>query len=158
MLKSVLIGLDGSPTSGAAVELGIQWAKRFNALLVGLAVVVEFSIHTREPESIRGDDSNREHDGNSMERARRATERSLEQFAARCTEAGVSFNLLQGTGAPYDEILRESHRCDLVLFGQRNSRLLVMGAYGHSTMREFLLGSLTSTVLKESPLPVFLCH
>ena len=41
MLKSILIGLDGSPSSAAAVELGIQWAKRFNALLVGLGIVDE---------------------------------------------------------------------------------------------------------------------
>ncbi len=41
---------------------------------------------------------------------------------------------------------------------QRNARLLVMGAYGHSTVREFLLGSTTKAVLKESPVPVFLCH
>jgi nucleotide-binding universal stress UspA family protein len=41
---------------------------------------------------------------------------------------------------------------------QRNARLLVMGAYGHSTVREFLLGSITKAVLKESPVPVFLCH
>ena len=75
------------------------------------------SIHRREPESISGDDYNREHDGNSIERARHAAERCLEQFAARCTEAGVSFNLIQGTGAPYEEILRESQRYDLVLFG-----------------------------------------
>ena len=36
MLKSILVGLDGSPSSGAAVELGIQWAKQFNALLGGI--------------------------------------------------------------------------------------------------------------------------
>jgi nucleotide-binding universal stress UspA family protein len=41
---------------------------------------------------------------------------------------------------------------------QRNARLLVMGAYSHSTVREFLLGSTTKSVLKDSPVPVFLCH
>jgi nucleotide-binding universal stress UspA family protein len=41
---------------------------------------------------------------------------------------------------------------------QRNARLLVMGAYGHSTAREFLLGSITKAILKEIPVPVFLCH
>ena len=40
----------------------------------------------------------------------------------------------------------------------RSARLLVMGAYGHSTVREFLLGSTTKSVLQESPVPVFLCH
>jgi nucleotide-binding universal stress UspA family protein len=41
---------------------------------------------------------------------------------------------------------------------RRSARLLVMGACGHSTVREFLLGSVAKSVLKESPVPVFLCH
>jgi nucleotide-binding universal stress UspA family protein len=41
---------------------------------------------------------------------------------------------------------------------QFGARLLVMGAYGHSTLREFFLGSVTRTVLKESTIPVFLYH
>ena len=38
---------------------------------------------------------------------------------------------------------------------QRSARLLVMGACGHSAVREFLLGSTTKAVLKESPAPSF---
>jgi nucleotide-binding universal stress UspA family protein len=277
VLKSILIGLDGSPTSEPAIELGILWAKQFSALLVGLAVVVEPSIHMSEPEPIGGDGSNREDDGHAKEKGRHACEQYLERFAAQCTEAGVSFSLFQGTGPPDEEILRESHRYDLVLFGhethfrfaaidrpnetlwnvlkresrpvviappklqpgtsvvvayngsphadralqafqssgldqgqevcvlsadedreeanrqaaraveflrlhqinavphslapvnslsqaildavrQRNARLLVMGVYGHSTVREFLVGSLTTAILQASPVPVFLCH
>ena len=51
MLKSILIGLDGSPLIPTAVELGIQWAKRFNALLVGLGIVNEVTIYTPEGET-----------------------------------------------------------------------------------------------------------
>lgn len=36
--------------------------------------------------------------------------------------------------------------------------LLVMGAYGHSRMREFILGGVTRDVLQECALPVFLFH
>ena len=36
--------------------------------------------------------------------------------------------------------------------------LLVMGAYGHSRLREFVLGGATRTILSESHLPVFLSH
>ena len=212
-----------------------------------------------------------------IKRARREIGQVLEQFGTRCAEADVSFNLLQDTGMPYEEILRESQRYDLVLFGhethfhfgtvdrpddtlwtvlkreprpvviappklgtgssvvvayngspqadraiqafqasgldldeevcvlsadeypeeaprqaeraaeflrlhrikavtcalgpvdsvsqsildevrRRSARLLVMGACGHSTVREFLLGSITKAVLKESPVPIFLCH
>jgi nucleotide-binding universal stress UspA family protein len=41
---------------------------------------------------------------------------------------------------------------------QWNAGLLVMGAYGQPTLREFFLGSVTRTVLKESRLPLFLYH
>jgi nucleotide-binding universal stress UspA family protein len=36
--------------------------------------------------------------------------------------------------------------------------MLVMGGYGHSRARELLLGGFTRHVLREAPLPVFLCH
>ena len=38
------------------------------------------------------------------------------------------------------------------------AELLVMGAYGQPILREFFLGSVTSTILEESPVPVFLFH
>jgi nucleotide-binding universal stress UspA family protein len=41
---------------------------------------------------------------------------------------------------------------------QRSARLLVMGTQGHSTVREFLWGSRTKTVLKVSPAPILLCN
>ena len=36
--------------------------------------------------------------------------------------------------------------------------LIVMGAYGEPVLREFFLGSVSRTLLKESPVPVFLAH
>jgi nucleotide-binding universal stress UspA family protein len=36
--------------------------------------------------------------------------------------------------------------------------LLVMGAYGQSTLREFFIGSVTRTILEKSPVPTFLFH
>jgi nucleotide-binding universal stress UspA family protein len=277
MLKSILIGLDGSPSGEVAVELGIRWAKEFNALIVGLGIVDEVAILTPDAEYAGlGDYESRRTEG-LLDEARRSVKQRLEQLAERCTESDVSFNLLQDSGLPYEEILRESQRCDLVLFGhethfrfgladrpnetlwkvlkreprpvvvapsrledgasvvvayngspqsdralqafqssgldlgeevwvlsaddghdevagqaeraveflrlhrinamphpiepadsvsrsivdevrQRNSRLLVMGACGHSRIREFLLGSTTRAVLEESPVPVFMCH
>jgi nucleotide-binding universal stress UspA family protein len=39
-----------------------------------------------------------------------------------------------------------------------NADLLVMGAYGHSRIQEFVLGGATRQVLRDPLLPVFLCH
>lgn len=40
----------------------------------------------------------------------------------------------------------------------RELDLLVMGAYGHSRMREFILGGATRSILANPPLPVLLAH
>jgi nucleotide-binding universal stress UspA family protein len=36
--------------------------------------------------------------------------------------------------------------------------LLVMGAYGHSRLREFILGGVTRSLLREMTVPVLLSH
>jgi nucleotide-binding universal stress UspA family protein len=36
--------------------------------------------------------------------------------------------------------------------------LLVMGAYGHSRLREFILGGMTRSLLREMTVPVLLSH
>ena len=40
----------------------------------------------------------------------------------------------------------------------RDLDLLVMGAYGHSRMRDFILGGATKTIVANPPLPVLLSH
>jgi nucleotide-binding universal stress UspA family protein len=40
----------------------------------------------------------------------------------------------------------------------RNADLLVMGAYGHSRIRDFILGGATKSMLSRPPLPIFLSH
>lgn len=277
MLQSILIGLDGSPDSLQALELGIQWASKLELRLVGLAIVDEPAIQHPEPLPIGAGAYRAQAVEGLLEEAHRKVQQALDHFNARCTEAEVDYLSQIDTGTPSEEILRESQRCDLVLLGHethfsfrtenradatqwnvlkhtprpvvvvpptlkpgssvvvaydgspsadralqafqasglefeeqvyvvsvdpdlteanccaeraveflrshniaataiphgaasavaeaileqvrsRNARLLVMGAYGHSTMREFLLGSVTNVVLRKSPVPVFLCH
>ena len=38
------------------------------------------------------------------------------------------------------------------------SGLIVAGAFGHNRIREMLLGSVTRSLLKSSPLPLLLAH
>jgi nucleotide-binding universal stress UspA family protein len=39
-----------------------------------------------------------------------------------------------------------------------NADMLVMGAYGHSRFREFILGGATRTLLAKPPLPILFSH
>ena len=106
MLKSILVGLDGSASSAAAVELGIQWAKRFNALLVGIGIVDDTTIYTPDAETF-GVDYHWEQDEQRIKEASHKVKQLLASFAERCTEADISCNVLQDAGLPYEEILRE---------------------------------------------------
>lgn len=277
MLKSMLVGLDGSDHGDTALELGLRWASRYEALLVGLGIIDEPGIHGAE-ETWLGEVYFRRINERLTEDVRREVERTLERAALRCVESGVAFKPLEDTGSPHERILLEAQRYDLIIMGQhthfrfgwqnsaddtlrrvltenprpviaapgqlgpestsvlvaydgsvqsaralqafrsvglgrdRNihvlcseadrveaarradraveylsfhgvaakpialksdrapaevileqvsntgAELLVMGAYGKSTLREFFLGSTTRAVLKDSPVPVFLSH
>jgi nucleotide-binding universal stress UspA family protein len=119
MLRSILVGLDGSAHSRTAVRLGIDWARRSNALLVGLGVIDAPSIRTAETVLIGGVSQEDPYlVRQRMADAEREVEQYLEQFALECAEACVAAKLLEDVGLPADEIVLEAQRYDLVLLGQ----------------------------------------
>ena len=54
MLRSVLVGMDGSEYSMAAVDLGSQWAQRSGAVFVGLGIIDAPTISKPEPVPLGG--------------------------------------------------------------------------------------------------------
>jgi nucleotide-binding universal stress UspA family protein len=46
----------------------------------------------------------------------------------------------------------------LARFGEVGADLLVMGAFGHSRLKEFLLGGVTYDLLQKLPAPVLMSH
>ena len=56
-------------------------------------------------------------------------------------------------------ILQGKEGEEIIKFIKEGSvELMVMGAYGHNRLRELLLGSTTSLVLRKSHIPVLLTH
>lgn len=74
--------------------------------------------------------------------------KQLEQAARLLTSAGhdVSNHLIEGNIVNALQSFRASH----------NIGLVVMGAYGHSRIREFFVGSNTSKMISTSPVPILL--
>jgi len=120
-LRSILIGLDGSTCGSAAIELGIRWAQRFDALLVGIGIVDEPTILKPEPVPIGASHHKLDRDRHRLECARRRVEECLECFARRCDAADVRYRVLDDTGEPEAQLAQKSRLCDLVLLGQRTS-------------------------------------
>lgn len=147
MLRSVLVGLDGSDYSRSAIEVGINLARKTGALLVGLGVVDEPSIREAEPRLLGGGVPYAEPVlyQERIKSARRQVEQFLAQFSLRCAESGVSSKVLEDVGLPHEQIELEAQRYDLILLGQQTQFHFETQKGYDDTVRR---------VLKNSPRPV----
>lgn len=144
MLRTLLTVLDDSPANSVVLDLAIRWAKRFDALLVGVGVVDEPGVHGSD-ELLVGESYFRAIDRQLVDDLRRAAEGVLSQAAVRCAEAGVAFKPLESYGRPADVVREEAQRFDLLLVG-RATRLR---ADARDEPAE-----LAGRILKDSPRPV----
>ena len=145
MLRSVLVGVDGSEYSAAAVELGIQWARRSSAMLVGLGIIDAPTINKPEPVPLGGSAYKVHHDASLLTDATHKVGQFLEHCARRCAEANVACQLLQDIGLPAEQILLEAQRYDLILLGQHTFFHFETQQQPDDTLQ---------VVLKQSPRPV----
>ena len=81
------------------------------------------------------------------------TKHSAEELAKNLSRHGIDVVLdrVDANGRPIGEVLDTytlSHQVDV----------LVMGAYGHSKWREFILGGATKSLLSKPPLPILFSH
>lgn len=118
MIQNILVGLDESPYSDAAVELGLRWARRNRSTLVGLGIVDEPTICRPTAVGIGGAHYKYHRDEVLVADARRRVREILQRFTERCTAGDVSFRVLEETGLPSERILLESEDLDLTLLGK----------------------------------------
>ena len=81
------------------------------------------------------------------------TKRSGAELAKHLARHGVQVILdtVDAAGRGIGEVL-ESYVMS------KNADLIVMGAYGHSRVRDFILGGATKSMLSQPPVPIFLSH
>ncbi len=79
-------------------------------------------------------------------------ESSVTDLAVYLARHGVNVHILKRQQA------RNIGQALLDIATERGSDLLVLGGYGHTRFRQFLLGGVTRTILGESPLPVLMSH
>jgi nucleotide-binding universal stress UspA family protein len=81
------------------------------------------------------------------------TRRSASELAKHLTHHGVKVTVETTDAAGRDIGTAITSYC-----ATREADLLVMGAYGHSRLREFILGGATRGILSQPTLPVFMSH
>src|SRR5690349_1818288 len=112
MLRSLLIGLDGSEDNEGARELGLRWAKAHDALAVGVAVSEEPDLLTTEAVLLFDTDAS---DFEPLPRRLRArAHEAIESFARRAEEAGVRHEVVEAVGPPASRVVEEAEKHDLI--------------------------------------------
>ena len=145
MLRSILVGLDGSAYSAAAVELGIRWAQRSGAVLVGLGIIDAPTICKPQPVPLGGSAYKVHHDATLLADAGHKVKQFSEHCAQRCAAVDVTCQILQDTGLPAEHILLEAQQYDLIMLGQHTFFHFATQQQPDTTL---------DAVLKQSPRPV----
>lgn len=106
-------------------------------------------------------------------RALRVVIRLIETAPAECTLLGVAPHadeaeplladgrkLLEAHGIPYKQQLQAGDPREQIVraAAEQGADLVVMGAFGHSRIREVLLGSTTDAVMRTCPLPLLIAR
>jgi universal stress protein A len=149
-LERILVPIDLSPASKAALQHASFLAKKFNASLDVL--------HVADPSKVRGDDDvsilHRGVPGSTMEvYAEQETQDALTDFLK---DAGLDRQVRN------DEIEESKDPAGLIVkfASEKGYDLIVMGSHGtkHGLGRIFSMGSTTQRVVENATVPVLTCH
>jgi nucleotide-binding universal stress UspA family protein len=145
MLKTILIGLDGSEYSKEAVRVGIKISKRLGTKLFGLAIIDTDAIFEHTPGvagaiQIQEDSEKKQYDA---AKKRRTT--CLLEFEKSCLEASIPCEIMSNEGSPLDALITQSVGYDLIMLGQKT--------YFEYETREGPCSTLAN-LLKVTPRPV----
>ena len=146
MLRRILIGLDGSQYSDAAVDLGIEWGRRLGCDLVGLTVVDWNPAALATPLRFGAGEYHDYTEEIHLDEARRRRLEFVDDFTGRCGRAGIGCETLEDVGSPCEQVLLEAERYDLVLLGQHT--------FFHTECREDPEPSLLRRFLRQAPRPL----
>ena len=140
--QNILVPVDGSETSFAAVAKAAELAKAFGSKITVVQVL------TLDPyiaaEYITANQTN-----DLIERARASIVKTLEEAKQKFTEQGVEAEtkLLEG-----QVIAREITNAAKDL----NADLIVIGSHGRTGLKKAMLGSVAQNILTQCPIPVLI--
>ena len=153
MLKTVLVALDGSACSFTATTLALDWARRFDARLLGLGIVDEASIHRPEPVPLGAGAYKKARDEARMAAAHRRAAEFLEDFRGRASAIGIRSDLLEERGDPAERILFEAQRADVVILGRETHFNFETPARRDATLAQVVRSSPRPMVVVPQTLP-----
>lgn len=143
MFKKILVPVDGSDPSNAAIQLALHLAKEQNGQITFVhAIELNKLVAMAGPAPI--DPSL------AVEAACDVGRIVLEDAKREADRAGIQCSCEQ----PEDDCVNSV----LALAKQQRADLIVIGSHGRSGVPRLVLGSVSEGILRRSPIPVLVCH
>lgn len=149
MIKNVLVPLDGSEHSKAALDYAIWITQKFDGTLFGQHIIDTISLEGTFFHDISGSMGFEPYLDFSSKMRDLLDERGkiiLDDFAARCEKQGVRYTTFLDTGLIPNEICERANVADLVVIGHRGV---------HEEFSTGLLGTTAETITRKCPRPIF---
>lgn len=148
MIKNILIPLDGSEHSTAALDYGMWMAEKFGGTLFGQHIIDTISIEGTFFHDISGSLGFEPYLDFSTKMREVLEQRGkgiLEDFAQRCRDKGIKYQIFLDMGLIANEICERSKVADLVIIGHRGI---------NEEFSTGLLGTTAESITRKCPRPV----
>lgn len=146
-MKKVLIALDYNPNSEKVVNMGYQLAKLMDAKVCLLHVLAEVRYYGMQYEPFMG------YEGYSFpvdfkvqDQMVKVAEDYLEKACQHLNDPNIETHLAEGDTA----------KAILEYAKEWNADLIVMGTHSHGTLEKLFLGTVASSVLEHTNIPVYM--
>ena len=152
MLKTILVPIDGSDSSIRAMNVGLDIALKFNSKVVIMNVIRETifpKIRARDVLYSAPTEGYVEY-SNKVREVRNILLKEALEDAQKYVDYKLEIDTILLEGNPAEMILAEA---DAI-----NADLIVIGSRGLGGIRELLMGSVGSAVVKGSKVPVTIVH
>jgi len=149
MIKNILVPLDGSEHSRAALDYAIWITEKFDGTLFGQHIIDTVSIEGTFFHDISGSLGFEPYLDFSSKMREILEERGkiiLDDFAARCEKKHIRYTTLLDMGLIANEICERSKVADLVVIGHRGI---------NEEFSTGLLGTTAESITRKCPRPVF---
>jgi nucleotide-binding universal stress UspA family protein len=140
LLKRILVPIDFSEFSNAALQYGCELAERFGAELHLLHVLQDMVAMVPEPGLAFPPP------GNYWAELQASSDKALNQLLDLSWEEGKQVVRKTSQGVPFLEIVRYAKKNEI--------DLIVIGTHGRTGLAHVLLGSVAEKVVRKAPCPV----
>ena len=151
MIKTILVGLDGSDHSRTAIRYGLWLGEKLGARVVGLHVIDIVSIEGSFFHDISGSLGFEPYLDFSTKMRQVLQERGealLQEFGTQAGAKGILSDTVLGMGVVPNEICERARTADLVIIGHRGV---------NERFSTGLLGGTAESVTRKCPKPVWAC-